>query len=88
MSQVFITNPESSVFPENNNPPKVETSKLISLFEKNNRCDRFLIMNKCLIVPRFINNDYLAFLLITLKVQDNITFFQNVFLSHFLEYTF
>ena len=39
MSQV-LANPESSDPPENNDPPKVETSKLISLFAKNNGYDR------------------------------------------------
>ena len=34
MSQV-LANPESSDPPENNDPSKVETSKLISLFAKN-----------------------------------------------------
>ena len=40
MSQV-LANPESRDLHKNNNPPKVETSKLISLFEKNNGYDRY-----------------------------------------------
>ena len=36
-----LANPESSDSPENNDPPKVETSKLISLFVKNNEYDRY-----------------------------------------------
>ena len=68
MSQV-LANPESSDPPENNDPPKVETSKLISLFAKNNGYDRYPEQIKCHTDPRFINNDYLIFLL-TLRVQD------------------
>ena len=40
MSQV-LANPESGDSPENNDPSKVETSKLISLFAKNNGYDRY-----------------------------------------------
>ena len=60
MSQV-LANPESSDPPENNDPPKVETSKLIALFEKNNGHDRYPEQIKCHNDPRFINNDYLPF---------------------------
>ena len=69
MSQV-LANPESSDPPENNDPPKVETSKLISLFAKNNGYDRYPEQMKCHTDPRFINDDYLMFLSITLKEQD------------------
>ena len=69
MSQM-LANPESSDPPENNDPPKVETSKLIFLFAKNNGYDRYPEQIKCHADPRFINNDYLIFLFITLKVQD------------------
>ena len=68
MSQV-LANPESSDFPENDDPPKVETSKLISLFAKK-ITDKIDIPNKCKNDQRFINNDYLTFLFITLKVQN------------------
>ena len=68
MSQV-IANPERRDLPENNDPPIVETSKLISLFAKNIGYDRY-ILNKYHTDPRFINNDYLTFPFITLKVQD------------------
>ena len=47
-----------------------------------------LIIDKCHTDPRFINNDYLTLLFITLKVQDNITFFEKVFLSHFCDFIF
>ena len=67
MSQV-LANPESSDPPEKNDPPKVETS--ISLFAKNNGYDRYPEQIKCHTDPRFINNDYLIFLSITLKEQD------------------
>ena len=67
MSQV-LANRESSDPPENNDPPKVETSKLISLFAK--KLDMIDTLNKCNTDARFINNDYLTFLFITLKVQD------------------
>ena len=69
MSQV-LANPESSDPPENNHPPKVETSKLISLFAENNRYDRYREQIKCHTDLRFINDDNLTFLFITLKVQD------------------
>ena len=55
MSQV-LANPESSDPPENKDPPKEETSNPEQI--------------KCHTEPRFINNDYLTFLFITLKVQD------------------
>ena len=67
MSQV-IANPERRDLPKNNNPPVVETSKLISLFAKNIGYDRY-ILNKCHTDPRF-TYDYLTFPFITLKVQD------------------
>ena len=38
---LVIANLESSDPLENNDPPKVETSKLISLFAKNNGYDRY-----------------------------------------------
>ena len=82
MPQV-LANPESSDPPENNDPPKVETSKLISLY------GGYPEQIKCHTDPRFINNDYLTFLFITLKVQDiHYLFFQKVFLSHFLRFYF
>ena len=64
-----LANPERRDLPENNDPPIVETSKLISLFAKNIGYDRY-ILNKCHTDPRFTNNDYLTFPFITLKVQD------------------
>ena len=67
MSQV-IANPERRDLPENNDPPIVETSKLISPFAKNIGYDRY-ILNKCHTDLRF-TNDYLTFPFITLKVQD------------------
>ena len=88
MPQV-LANPESSDPPENNDPPKVETSKLISLFAKNDGYGGYPEQIKCHTDPRFINNDYLTFLFITLKVQDiHYLFFQKVFLSHFLRFYF
>ena len=66
MSQVFA-NPKSFDAPENNDPPKVETSKLISLFAKNSG---LITLRKCHTDPRFINNDYLTSLFIRLKVPD------------------
>ena len=67
MSQV-LANPESSSPPKNNYPLKVDTSKLISLSAK--ITDIIDILNKCHTDPRFINNDYLTFLFVTLNVQD------------------
>ena len=67
MSQV-IANPERRDLPKNNNPPIVETSKLISLCAKNIGYDRY-ILNKCHTDPSF-TYDYLTFPFITLKVQD------------------
>ena len=55
MSQV-LANPESSDPPENKDPPKEKTSNPEQI--------------KCHTEPRFINNDFLTFLFITLKVQD------------------
>ena len=78
MSQV-LANPESRDPPENNDPLKVETSKLISLLEKNTETDKINILNKCHGDPRFINNDYFTFLFIPLKVRD----IQKVSLSYF-----
>ena len=69
----MLANPESGYSPENNDPPKVETSKLISLFVKNN--NGLMILQKCHTDPRFINNDYLKSLLVRLKVPD-LLFFQ------------
>ena len=84
MSQV-LSNPLSSDAPENNDPTKVETSKTYFPFcKKITDVIDILIINKCHTDPRFINNDYLTLLFITLKVQANVTFFQKVFLSHFL----
>ena len=68
MSQL-LANPERRDLPENNDPPIVETSKLISLFAKNIGYDRY-ILNNCHTDLRFTNNDYLTFPFITLKVQD------------------
>ena len=78
MSQV-LANPESSDPPDNNHPPKVETSKIISLFAENNRYDRHCEQIKCHTDLRFINDDDLTFLFITLKVQD---------MHHFSHFTF
>ena len=55
MSQV-LANPEINDPPETNDPPKEETSNPDLI--------------KCHTEPRFINNDYLTFLFITLKVED------------------
>ena len=63
---LVIANLESSDPLENNDPPKVETSKLISLFAKNNGYDRYPEQIKCHTDIRFIKNDYLIFI----KVQD------------------
>ena len=77
MSQV-LPNPESSDPTENNDPSKVETSKLISLFAKNDGYGGYPEQIKCHTGPRFINNDYLTFLFITLKLQDiHYLFFKN-----------
>ena len=78
MSQV-LANPESSDPPDNNHPPKVETSKIISLFAENNRYDRHREQIKCHTDLRFINDDNLTFLFITLKDQD---------MHHFSHFTF
>ena len=65
MSQAF-TNPKSSNPPENNYPPKVETSKLISLFakkknkQKTDMMIRYPEQIKCLTDPSFIKNGYLT----------------------------
>ena len=69
----MLANPESGYPPENNDPPKVETSKLISLFAKNN--NGLIILQKCHTDPRFVNNDYLKSLFVRLKVPD-LPFFQ------------
>ena len=69
MSQV-LANPESSNPPENNHTPKVETSKLISLFAENNGYDIYGEQIKCHTDLSFINDDNLTFLFTTLKVQD------------------
>ena len=58
MSQV-VANPESSDPPENNDPAKVETSKLISLMAKNNGYDRYPEQIKFHTNLRFINDGYL-----------------------------
>ena len=65
----LLANPERRDLPENNDPPIVETPKLISLFAKNIGYDRY-ILNNCHTDLRFTDNDYLTFLFITLKVQD------------------
>ena len=83
MSQAFA-NPKSFDPPENNDPPKVETSKLISLFAKNSG---LITLHKCHTDPSFINNDYLTSLFIRLKVPD-LPFLKKVFLSHFLRFNF
>ena len=70
----MLANTESSDPTENNDPPKVETSNPERI--------------KCHTDPRFNNNDYLTFLLITLKVQDIHYLFSKVFLSHFLRFYF
>ena len=67
MSQV-LANPESCHPPQNNDPLKVETSKLISFLQK--ITDMIKILKKCHTDPRYVNNDYLTFLFTTLKVQD------------------
>ena len=71
MSRAF-TNPKSSNPPENNYPPKVETSKLISLFAKKkiDMIIRYPEQIKCHTDPSFIKNGYLTLLFITLNVQD------------------
>ena len=73
MSQV-LANPERSDPPDNNHPPKV-----ISLFAENSRYDRYREQIKCHTDLRFINDDNLTFLFITLKVQD---------MHHFSHFTF
>ena len=89
MSQV-LANPESRDAPENNDPPKAETSKLISLFVKNNGRDRYPEQIKCHTDPRFINYDYLPFLFITLELQDihYLFFLKYSFHIAHVEYTF
>ena len=70
MSQV-LANPDSSDPPENNDPPKVETLTLPNFpFCKNKGYFRYPEQMKCHTDQKFINNDYLTFLVITLKVQD------------------
>ena len=50
-------------------PPKVESSKIFPFSPKIlDMIDN--LMNKCHTDLRFINNDYLTFLFVTLKVQD------------------
>ena len=49
-------------------PPKIETSKRISLLQK--ITDMIDILNKWYTDQKFINNDYLTFLLIYLKLRD------------------
>ena len=88
MSQV-LANPERRDPPENNDPLKVETSKLISLLEKNNGTDIIDILNKCHGDPRFINNDYFTFLFIPLKVRDiHCPFSKSIPLTFFLRFYF
>ena len=57
MSQV-LENPKSSDShpPENNDPLKEETSKLISLFAKKIGYDRYPEQIKCHTDPKFIHN--------------------------------
>ena len=59
MSQV-LANLESRDPPENNDPPKEETLKQISLFGKKYWNDMLDILNKCHTDPMFIDNDYLT----------------------------
>ena len=67
-----LANPESSDPPENNDPPKVETSKLISLFAK--ITDMIDTLNTD---PRFSNNDYFDILIHnSFKYRIYITFFK------------
>ena len=70
MSQVLANPKSSDPPPENNDPLKVETSKLIALFAKKIGCDRYPEQIKCHTDLKFINNDYLSFLFISLKAQD------------------
>ena len=77
----MLANPESSDPLENNDPPKVETSKLISLFAK--IMDMIDTLNTD---PRFSNNDYFDILIHnSFKYRIYITFFK-VFLSHFVRF--
>ena len=55
-----LSNPERNDAPENNHPPKVETSKLFC--KKITDMIDILIINKCHTDPRFINDDYLTLL--------------------------
>ena len=86
MSQV-LANPKSSDPPQNNDPLKVETSKLISPFANKTDLIDISILNKCHTDPRFINSDYLTFLFITLKVQDIPVHVHNLF-SKSIPFTF
>ena len=72
MSQV-LANPKSSDPPENNDPLKVETSKLISRFEKKkmDMIDTLNKLNAILIRSSLIMIIILTFLFITLKEQDS-----------------
>ena len=68
----MLANPESSDPLENNDPPKVETSKLISLFAK--IMDMIDTLNTDL---RFSNNDYFDILIHnSFKYRIYITFFK------------
>ena len=66
MSQV-LANPKSSDPPENNDPLKTN----FPFWKKKNGYDRYPEQIKCHTDPKFINNDYLTFLFITLKEQDS-----------------
>ena len=85
MPQV-LANPESSSPPKSNYPLKVDTSKLISLSAK--ITDMIDTLNKCHTDPRFINNDYLTFLFITLDVQDIHYLFLKIIFCTFLAILF
>ena len=85
MSQV-LANPKSSSPAKSNYPQKVDTSKLISLSVK--ITDIIDTQNKCHTDPRFINNDYLTFLFVTLNVQDIHYLFSKIIFLHIFGYFF
>ena len=72
----MLANPESSDPPENNDPPKVETSKLISLFAK--ITDMIDTLNTD---PRFSNNDYFDILI-------HNSFEYRIYITFFKKYSF
>ena len=83
MSHV-LANPKSSSSPKSNYPLKVDTSKLISLSAKIS--DIIDTLNKCHTDLRFINNDYLTFLFVTLNVQDIHYLFSKIIFLHIFGY--